>query len=83
MQLNIQQENIFRKTNIQIIYFFILIIFNIAYNLISFFALDIIQIPFQNNSTLLLVAICYTKEYELFKIANWRRVEEYFENARK
>ncbi len=60
-----------RKTNIQIIYFFILIIFNIAYNLISFFALDIIQIPVQNNSTLLLVAICYTKEYELFKIANW------------
>jgi len=61
-----------RKTNIQIIYFFILIIFNIAYNLISFFALDIIQIPVHsNNSTLLLVAICYTKEYELFKIANW------------
>ncbi len=59
-----------RKTETQIIYFLTLICINIAYNLITVFILEIIQIPAQNNSTSL-IDICYTNDYELYKIGNW------------
>ena len=60
-----------RKTETQIIYFSILICFNIAYNLITFFILEIIQIPPSQNNSTSLIDICYTNDYELYKIGNW------------
>ncbi len=63
------RKYILRKTKTQIIYFLIILSFNLAYNLITLFNSDIIRmIPIDNSTTVLL---CFTNDYVLFEIGNW------------
>jgi len=57
-----------RKTETQIIYFLIILSLNSVYSLITLFVSDIVRIPIDNSTTLL---ICFTNDFVLFTTFIW------------